>query len=728
MRASYPNASTAGTRGRHGLEIALGLSPLAVLATTSCLLPEAPDSSTGWPALLLHVHSLAVAWGIFCGAAALGEGLARGVLKTAQPSIGLRFVLGYGLLGLLGLLLGTVGLAQRSVLVGSGVVILGLTCRVTGRLLASMARLVRHSVRIGPWSAAAAFLGLHLLLGLAVALLPVIDYDSYTYHLAYPEKLLALQSWTRIDPVFHYANALLVQTANVYCLAAQAPRAAALLQWLALVLTLWEVYRLGRTILGHERALLAVLLIVTSTLPVATATTPKIDTYFMLCTVLLVHEVLGVVYFRGQSRADSAILGGVLLGIALSVKYSAVVFAALLLAMVFPALWLEGWTLRRASRWCAAVLVVAGLTAAPWYLRNAYLYETLLPIPSAVGLQKTWFRPVPHVGYFTAEDFRTVDPVAQAVQQQHRQAIADLDAELARKARWSAARNPWKLWDVFVNPYRYLRTGDLFEFVPNYLLVLLVPAPFLLARDWRRKEPSARPLVLLLVLSGVCYFVFMRMSYIIRYVLPVYPFLCIVVAYVLSRTLRALLRDPLASWTAGLVLALLILVCNVKTFQLLERRQGVPYLTGVKSERRTVQETVPYVRDWMTMKDFMERRLPRTSQILFVHEPRTYGLSHRVLPDDSFFGSAFLQFVAKGESLEGAASLLRAQGFTHVLFAGDREWWLASVAGMSGPELLRPAVAFRAFAQRHLVPIYSTKATILYRLREGVDPQQVSQP
>ncbi|MEJ2147969.1 MAG: glycosyltransferase family 39 protein [Chloroflexota bacterium] len=180
--------------------------------------------------------------------------------------------------------------------------------------------------------------------------------------------------------------------------------------------TLGATYLLGRRLSGRQAGLIAAALVAVTPLFVRNATLAYTD---IPTTFPLTLAVLYVLRWWDSGRARDAALAGVLIGIALFTKQSALTWLASL--AVVPFVWLLATRHQPlAGRWrrmlsgLAGIILPALLIAGPWYARNALLdgWPNVLPIAGLYHLRSEmagWRGLLPSLGW--PDDFGPVLPL-----------------------------------------------------------------------------------------------------------------------------------------------------------------------------------------------------------------------------------------------------------------------------------------------------------------------------
>ena len=284
--------------------------------------------------------------------------------ESRADTMALAVPLGMGMLTLATLALGEMGVLNRTALS----MVLAVAAIVGGReVWRTRAHFgSRGEVDVGrlPDLAFALPLAATLLGTLLTALSPVTDGDALCYHLQVPKVFLA-QGTVGFDPDLHETvYPLLTELIFAVALAFRGPVACRLLSWVLGLAFAANVTALARPSLGPRAwwaGVIALLVPAVSNGMSAPLNDVALAAFGM-------SAIVGWARFHDRPSSRTAALAGVLAGLALGVKYPALVLAGLLgLAVLASAIRTHG--LKRASLWSALFGVSALLVGGGWYLR-----------------------------------------------------------------------------------------------------------------------------------------------------------------------------------------------------------------------------------------------------------------------------------------------------------------------------------------------------------------------
>jgi hypothetical protein len=269
-------------------------------------------------------------------------------------------VLGFGLVVIAGLLLGSLGWLTPF----AYVIVFAGSCAATRALPRAEPR-VPESIPDLPWLAAAVLVPLVAFIVAVGALQsPLTLYDSLSYHLYFPARWLLAHRLSIVPtPFSDPAQAYQPANGELFFLWLMAPfhgdLVARIGQLPFLLLGATAVYAIARRVgAPRDQSVVAVLLYLVARPVVEQAVGADVD---LICSALFVTSLyLGIVAVDADRRRDW-MMWGVSLGLFFGSKYLALVYAPIFL--IFPAI--KG--VRPRALWA---LPGIALFALPWYLRN----------------------------------------------------------------------------------------------------------------------------------------------------------------------------------------------------------------------------------------------------------------------------------------------------------------------------------------------------------------------
>lgn len=559
-------------------------------------LPPRPPDAVGPSALVDAGLTLLL---VLAGLTVPAYGLGQVILKQLGPAEQgferpvLALALGLGGLAYFAFLLGMLGLLNRAAL---------LTGPFLAGVLASAAKAKSPTLRGRAHQALCACRGLGwlersvLMLGLAIgalalihALAPPWSYDALMYHLLGPKLFLEAGRMFPYPDNWYINGPFTIEMLFTYGMALDDDVFAKVVHYLYGCLLVLATYAAGRRWLGARGGWLSAAVLLTVPVLPVWASFAYIDLGWAL------YEFLGLVailrWEESQDRRWLA-LGGVLLGFAAGSKYLGlygIATAGLLLLFLIRR---ERWGSR--SRSLAAFAIPAAVVAAPWYLKNLLWFGN--PVFPLIFGGPGW--DAERLGLYQAylNSFGT-----------------------------GRALKDWLLLPI--NVYRYHQAfGAIMNTIdmPSPLFPLLFLLPF---------NRMGRPVSLMAKVSGLRILLWALGSQQVRFLLPVYPALAIVVAWLLPRLLpEARVSRPwprLFPWmAAGLVFITLF-------YQALIARDFGPYrpLLGLESREAFARRIV---RGHAGVQSTIASLGPE-GRVLLLGDGRGYYCHPRCLPDPDHF-------------------------------------------------------------------------------------------
>lgn len=523
--------------------------------------------------------------------------------------------LGFGLLGLLMLLLGLMGWLQRPFL-------LTLTLLLTLAslpVLLPFARKARGGKR--PFFPITLYLTLAIGLAFTTALLPPTAWDSLSYHLRGPALYLqAGRIYPDID-IFSLNNPFSLEMVFLLAMSLRSDITAQLIHFFFLPLLAGQLYGLAVRGCKMNNGWTAVLLLFTIPMTLQLAPTAYND-------LALAFTILATLYayirWRETDQARWLLLSGLFSGLAMSLKYTSFI-APLLIGLLLMA---QQW--RQPRRLLHLLLLFAAptlLVALPWYLKNWVF--TGNPVYPFVWNGRFW------------DDFRT-----------------------------NAHQNPgsgigWNLAAIATIPYTLTlgiadASGD---GSPGPLFLALLP---LLLRQFRRQTPLAFRILLAYALLHYGFWVLGVINsaplWQGRLLLPALAALCPVLAWALADLKR--FDHPHFSLHRFLHLVLAVVLGFGLAGQTAVWLTHTPftYILGTQSRADYLEQQLDTL---YTTTATLDTLLPSQSVVQFLWEPRTYYCQRTCRGDHILDKYTHLEHLHTTAS--SIAQALAAEGVTHLL-------------------------------------------------------------
>src|SRR2546421_909059 len=399
------------------------------------------------------------------------------------------------------------------------------------------------------------------------ALTPPHAVDEAIYHLASVRRFLEAGSLTPLYDMAQGNTHILAHMLYAPCLMLGADSAAKLLSVGFALLTALSLYAYARRFFDERVGYVAALAFFGGGMVVEVAITARIDV--TLAAVLFLATYALTVYLEQRSLRWlwlSAFLSGAAIGIKLTgFLWVAILGCIYLIQTLYRAPMKERL---RDLRFGVFYFLIILAVVSPWLLKNyVYFHDPFYPFASTETVTDNRSQPISHFG-----------PVEEGKLESYFQKAKERNSLLAERIREILAnaaarrpeRHPLRFWGYFTDPAVY-NVGEPYH-TPNYLFVVC-PLFLLFGRD--RK-------LIWLALSCVVFFILMAWSaWTARYLLPLYPPLALIAAYVVVRASESL-RSRSALRAALPALALLLTTGSVVLIEAsqLIRNHELNYING----------------------------------------------------------------------------------------------------------------------------------------------------
>ena len=629
-----------------------------------------------------------------------------------------------------------------SVMLGVGVIGLAVLCLGLTRMLAplpislALAILTALSWREGATlsramkaglTAATATRGrmvLTLLFGAFVAVLllraltPPHAYDEAIYHLP---AIKAFIDHGRVYPLVDDAAGnmpFLMQMLYAIALMAKSDTAAKVFSLMVALVCALAVYAFCARFLSRRTGIVGLFAFFGAGMVIEVAITCRVDVS-LACMLFMATYAMMVALER--DRRGWLYASALLAGFALGIKHTAAVWVLLLGVMFLLESFLHKsapmlTTIKRMALYAAITLMVA----APWFIKNqVWFHNPIYPFVTGevTGLSDG------KVSYFSDADEARLDAHLDEARRALPEFFQARTDELAQAVASRPVQHPPHFWEYFTDPDRYNAPESYHE--PNYLFLFAPLVIFL------RKS---RRVVWLAALSVAFYALLTAVIWHSRYLLPIYPALTVVTAYVLTELIDWAALKAKSRWLAVASKALPVVAVSAALVPLaftslsqLGELRGPEYLRGQLSRRGFMSSMFYY-----QAIDFINHTLPADARVMMIGAQMSYGLQRDYVADTSLDTVGWQRLLLHSDSMAGVREDLRRQGVTHLLVAygifpwaakrsGSASLMTAKVLEKSRPDYyvpLRNWAALDLFTSQYAEPIYTDKAKyILYRLR-----------
>jgi hypothetical protein len=632
----------------------------ALLATAGIYghvkLMAAPTHTTGAPLILNHLFNILIAMTMFALFFAVGRRVLS-IAAFAWNSFAEEFVfstaVGAAILAGAILAVALIGLLNRYAVAMIFIAVLVLCGRQLGRLAEVAHALVsRDYSRPTEVAYILAFLLVTLVMVLR-ALTPPHAFDEAIYHLAAVKRFLEAGSLTPLYDLAQGNTHLLWHMLYAPCLMLGADSATKLLSVAFALLTALSLYAYARRFFDQTTGYIAALSFFGAGMVTQVSTTARIDV--TLAGLLCLATYAMTVYLE-KRVAKWLWLSAFLSGIAVSVKLTALLWVAILgcVYLIQPTYKTSRRDLVVHLRCGLFYLLIVLAVISPWLLKNYfYFHNPIYPLASGETVTDQRSQPISNFG--PAEDER-LEAYFQRTKERNLLLAQRTGEILANAAARRPERHPFKFWGYFTNPNLF-NVGEP-NHTPNYLFLL---CPFFLFFSLDRK-------LIWLAISCVVFFVGMSWSaWTARYLLPIYPPLTLIAAFVVAGAAQGVKRKSVLR-VAVPVIALLLTT-------------GVTLLTEGSQLIRTHE--LNYINGSMSRADFMNQFFYYPS-LRYVNENTTqkakifmmgcqmgYDLQRPYVADTGWESTPWRRLLVKAESPERVRDAMKSQGITYVIYSPD---------------------------------------------------------
>ena len=630
------------------------------------------ETYVGLLAPLDRLFDIAVATATVFMLVSLGLTVGR-VLKLAwsnsAEAISVALFLGTGLFGLAILGLGLLGWLRPLPVLLVSLLSLVLSRRDIPRLYHLV---VEAFERATSTKEGKVFTGLFLFLAAFLslrALTPPHVFDEAIYHLPVTRELV---EQGKIFPNFNNSmgnQPFLIHMIYAICLIVGSDIAAKIFSLSLTIATALALYGFCERFLTRRVAVIAVFVFFAAGMVTEVAVTTRVDV--SVAGILFVTAYAMINYLETGSRGW-LLASAMLAGFSLGVKHSAALWLLFIGGMYF----VESVRKPRENflatlKYGVLFVVIALAMASPWYVKN-YIWFGNPFYPFFTGEVAT--NGADGLRYFNSEDERKLDRHFEVVHKEDPELVKGQEEVLARNATARPIRHPMLPWEVYLKPHTYLMAEA--RHYPNYLFLMLPLSLFFVRRRW---------LVWLLVLSG-CYFLMATWSsWIARYLLPVYPALSIVTAYILAATSDWLKqKTPALQKLPFLLVAIALVVVLASGLRSLQESNSLRFIAGNIS-RRDFMSGFSYYRPIA----FINTELPASARVMTIGAQMIYGIQRDYLTDETWYTTKWRRLLIRNDSLEQVNEDLKRQGVSYILFSPDL-FLFAAAMGLENGQVVPP--------------------------------------
>jgi 4-amino-4-deoxy-L-arabinose transferase-like glycosyltransferase len=568
-----------------------------------------------------------------CGAAILK--LFKCNLKPGFEQIVIPIALGLGVLGYGVYFLGLLGWLKPAYLIAWMAIVFILSYREYDSILNGIPVTFRKGIQT--WKAMGIIPKVLSGLGILIlfftflqALMPPIDYDGLAYHLQVPKLFLEAG---RIYPDYNNWFSFYPSTYEMlYMLGLSfgSDIFAKLIHFSTFILLIYATYGYGQRILSNKGGWIAAAILMGIPVLPLWASSAYTDVAWALYQFLAVGLFLTWVE---EKRTSSLVLAGVMQGLALGSKYLAFSGAWILGLLVLAETWKSTPRQVKLKQLIRNGVLFGGtalLVVSPWLIKNlVWTGDPLFPLLLTP---------------------RLVDP------------------ERIRLWRdYLAGFGTGKQWFDYlllpVNIYlHYQFFGTFFGSIdiPNPLFILVFLFPFL----YRKNKTSSYWQLMVLLLFSVAQFVIWSFgSQQTRFLLPIYPVLSILAAFILLRISQRYIKKnigEIAGWAMISAMVVITLIVSMKAFSIIE---PINLLSGNISKDQYLKKML---NDYSAF-EYIHKEMPSSSKILLLWDGRGYYCGQSCIADVDQVGWTTL--VSEDSDNGNLVKYLAENKITHILYS-----------------------------------------------------------
>jgi hypothetical protein len=662
-----------------------------------------PDHIGGMPLVLDHVFNLLVAGVMFALFFSTGRRLLI-LFGFDWDSFAEEFVfctaVGAGILASLILAVALVGFLNRYTVATIFILALIVSGTQLARLVAVLRRTIARDFSRPIEVAYILAFAVIVLVMILRALTPPHAVDEAIYHLASVKRFIEAGSLTPLYDIAQGNTHMLVHMLYAPCLMIGADSAAKLLSVGFALMTSFALYAYARRFFDERIGYFAALAFFGAGMVVEVGITARIDV--TLAGVLFLATYAMTVYLDGR-LPQWLWLSAVLAGFAIAIKLTALIWVGALgcayLAQTLPGA--SGRERMRHLRLGAGYFLILVAVMSPWLVKNyVYFHDPVYPFARGETVND---RRTEAVSYFGPAEEQKLDQYFQRTQERNARLSQRMGEILADATARRPERHPLQFWSYFTEPTLY-NVGEPYH-TPNYLFVLC-PLFLLFGRD--RK-------LIWLSLCCVVFFVLMVWSaWTARYLLPLYPPLTLIAAYVVMKTTERLeTKVAIARMLPAVALLLTTGIVGLAQVSQLIRNRELNYINGslTRADYMSLVFYYPCIR-------YINENAPADAKIFMMGSQMGYDLKRSYVADTTWDSTPWRRFLLKGDSPEAVRDAMKAEGVTHVLFSPDLYVFATSTGrlGIAGHEVKgghpdyyqqwRNWLTFEELKAKFLEPVY----------------------
>lgn len=492
---------------------------------------------------------------------------------------------------------------------------------------------------------------------------PPHSFDEAIYHLAVPKLFVERGA---VYPVIDYwvgDMPFLLHMIYAVCLVAKSDIAAKMFSLCLAGATSLALYGFCARFLDRRVGTVAMFGFFGAGMVVEVAVTSRIDASM---SGILFLAAYAMIVFLETRKSPWLWTSAALAGFGLGVKYTAVGWLALLVAMfVFESVFRRQTSVRVITQHLTAFLFIAATIASPWYIKNFVWFHN--PIYPFFTGEVAEFNPL---RYFDDEDERKLAIHFDEARTAWPEVVDELNEELSYVTAHRTVRHPFRFWQYFTAPENFNIAEPYHD--PNYLFLL---SPFFLLFTRRRWMVWH-----LILAAGFFFFLAAGSSsgslpLVGRYLLPIYPGLTILAAYSINEiSVRLRSRSNLVTALPAIAIAIATGASLIVCASRIRTTNGVSFLRGATSRRQFM-----YAMFYYPPIDFINHNLGQNARVMMLGAQMCYDMKRDYILDPSPESTVWRRLLVSNSTLDHVNEDLKRQGVTHILYAPSHFLFSASV-------------------------------------------------
>jgi 4-amino-4-deoxy-L-arabinose transferase-like glycosyltransferase len=680
-----------------------------------------PEADVGAMSAVDRVFDLSLVLAIMGIAFCTGRALYRLLnidFDNIAEEISFSVMTGVGVIGLGVLLLGLCGLLKLIPIIVLLLFFTGISYREVPRLLSAIKELFLAATRT-PWRIILSLLFLAITVNLLLrAATPIHSFDEAIYHLSTTKRFVDQHKVYAVPDNWAGNGPFLIQMIYAVCLIAKTDIAAKFFSLLLALLCSLSLYGFGRRFFSHQVGIIAMFAFFGAGMIVEVAVTARTD--ISLAFVLFLATYAMMAYFE-SGKTGWLYASAMLSGFSLGIKYTAGIWILLLavLYLVESFIRKSAGTLTILKRGIVYAAIAAAL-ASPWFIKNAIWFHN--PVYPFVTGEVAEFKS-PDTRFFNAEDEAKLQVVYEAAHATDPGLATLRKQQMERSAAERIKRYPLKVWEYFTKPDVYNMAEE--NHYPNYLFLI---SPFILLFFKRRW------LMWLAAFSIVFFLAVTSTSWVGRILLPVYPVLTVICAFILGRLIDwskkigwQKFSVPATYFLITCILAVPVGYTSYLSFQQAQKERAFDFIAGNLSKRNFMLSQFYY-----PPLDYINYQLPKDARVMMIGAQMSYGLERDYVAEVNWDSTDWRRLLVRSQSFEDLSQDLKRQGITHILFSDSLFKWVAlmgrdnypNVSGplpQTGPDYqtqLRNWTTMDIFSRNFLESVYTDQmGYILYKVK-----------